>query len=99
VIAAVTAAGTFKRTLYRKQARNTKRPEQIVWQSCQQFACAADTSKNTTPTLSRDLGSLRKIFHATKLIDDPSARGEPANESSYRNWLDRTWEFSGTAEF
>ena len=41
----------------------------------QQYACAADTSKNTTPTLSRDLGSLRKIFHATKLIDDPSARG------------------------
>src|SRR5205807_9112000 len=82
VIAAVTAAATFKRTLYRKLGRKTKRAGQTVRQFRQQQACAADTSKNTTPTLSRDRGSLRKIFHATKLIDDPSARGEPANESS-----------------
>jgi hypothetical protein len=82
VIAAVTAAATFKRTLYRKLERKTKRAGSEFLPIRQQQACAADTSKNTTPTLSRDRGSLRKIFHATKLIDDPFARGEPANESS-----------------
>jgi len=45
------------------------------------YARAAETNKKTTPIRSRDLGSFLKIFHATKLIDDPFARGRPAYES------------------
>jgi len=40
-------------------------------------ARAAATNTNRRITSSKGLGSLRRIFHATKLIDDPSARGSP----------------------
>src|SRR5713101_2242579 len=44
-------------------------------------ARAAATKTNTRRISSKGFGSLRKICHATKLIDDLSARGKPANES------------------
>jgi hypothetical protein len=57
---------------------------------------AAETNKKTTPTLS----SRRKIFHATKLIDDPSARGRTRERiCRTENWLGGELRIQGTAGF
>src|SRR5437588_11747930 len=63
----------------------------IVWAGTPEADSRRAAAANTkiTATSKSGLGSLLKIFHATKLIDQPSARGDPRTNLSAReaSWI------------